>query len=537
MAQRIDVPGMGIVEFPDGMSDSDIAAAIKRNMPKPEPTLAQEARQHAGNLAAGAVRGAGSIGATILAPLDMAKDAIAGKGLSLESNRERRKAMDAALQTMGAEPDSWMYQGGKLAGEIAGTSGVGGVLAKGAQGAGVAPALVEALRTGGLSADGLKGAAGLATRTLGGAATGAASAGLVDPEQAGMGAMVGGALPGAVMAAGKTGAALGKALRGGQIAPETKALANRAAELGIDIPADRLANSRLMNALASALNYVPFSGRAAVEDNMAKQLQAAMAKTMGEDTSNITKAVKEAEKRLSPIFDDTLKNNAVRVDDVLRGRIDEIEASASRTLGDAQLTPIKSQIRQILTKGSAGEIDGQAAYNIKRELDTIAKGNGTEASAAKDLRTALMDALNRSLGPEKAAQFAEVRKQWGNMRTIEKVARNGSEGDISIARFANTKDIRNKELSELADIAAQFVKPREGQHGAMQRGMAAIGIGGTLGPAGLAGTVAAGRMANSLMNSQSARDFMLNNGNHALANALRKGAPLVYKAAPVLATE
>ena len=33
MAQQIEVPGMGIVEFPDGMSDADIAGAIKKNMP------------------------------------------------------------------------------------------------------------------------------------------------------------------------------------------------------------------------------------------------------------------------------------------------------------------------------------------------------------------------------------------------------------------------------------------------------------------------------------------------------------------------
>lgn len=33
MPQRIEVPGMGVVEFPDGMSDAEIAAAIKRNMP------------------------------------------------------------------------------------------------------------------------------------------------------------------------------------------------------------------------------------------------------------------------------------------------------------------------------------------------------------------------------------------------------------------------------------------------------------------------------------------------------------------------
>lgn len=38
MAQQVDVPGFGVVEFPDDMNDDDIAAAIKRNMaPTPAP--------------------------------------------------------------------------------------------------------------------------------------------------------------------------------------------------------------------------------------------------------------------------------------------------------------------------------------------------------------------------------------------------------------------------------------------------------------------------------------------------------------------
>lgn len=39
MAQRIDVPGMGVVEFPDGMSDAQISAAIQKNLnPTPKPS-------------------------------------------------------------------------------------------------------------------------------------------------------------------------------------------------------------------------------------------------------------------------------------------------------------------------------------------------------------------------------------------------------------------------------------------------------------------------------------------------------------------
>jgi len=68
------------------------------------------------NLAGGAIRGAGSIGATIIAPYDMTLDALAGKGLSLASNRQRRADMDSALGMLGFDPESLSYKVGKFGG-------------------------------------------------------------------------------------------------------------------------------------------------------------------------------------------------------------------------------------------------------------------------------------------------------------------------------------------------------------------------------------------------------------------------------------
>jgi len=209
-----------VLEFPDDTPDEVIDRAVK-SMAAPQqaapvkesPSMLRSLAQGAGNLAAGAVRGAGSIGATLVAPYDIAKDALAGKGLSLESNRQRRADMDSALGNMGAETDSWMYQGGKLAGEIAGTAGAGGatanVLTKVApRAAAASPALIEAMRTGGMSANGATGAAGVATRAAGGALSGGLTAGMVNPEDAGMGAVIGGVMPGVVQLAGKAGQAI-----------------------------------------------------------------------------------------------------------------------------------------------------------------------------------------------------------------------------------------------------------------------------------------------------------------------------------------
>lgn len=187
--------------------------------------------QGAGNLGAGLVRGAGSIGATLVAPWDMMSDAIAGKGLSLESNRQRRADMDSALEGLGAQPESWMYKGGKLAGELAGTAGSGGLAAKGLTGIPLlanstkAAPFIEAIRTAGMRAGG----AGLGTRAIGGAVTGAASAGLVNPEDAALGAMIGGATPAVLALAGAIGSGVGSAYRAATTSDKTR-IANKIAE-------------------------------------------------------------------------------------------------------------------------------------------------------------------------------------------------------------------------------------------------------------------------------------------------------------------
>ena len=101
------------------------------------------------------------------------------------------------------------------------------------------------------------------------------------------------------------------------------------------------------------------------------------------------------------------------------------------------------------------------------------------------------------------------------------------------------KNINNKDLQELADISAQFIKSRESPHGAMQR----LVIGGTGLTAGaglgmlpmVAGTAVLGRAANSALNSNLARQ-MVTGGllNQAPPLIIRQGLLGATKAAPVL---
>jgi len=172
--------------------------------------------KHLGNVAAGALRGAGSIGATFLAPIDSYNQWRRGEDfLSLKDNSERRSAMDSALESMGADPNSFAYGAGKVGGEIAGTAGAGSAVANGLRAipaiAKTAPGLLNAIESGGLSIGSdaaptvLGKAAQWGTRSLGGAINGGAQTLMADPEKTAEGAAIGAAIPAGVKIAGLLG--------------------------------------------------------------------------------------------------------------------------------------------------------------------------------------------------------------------------------------------------------------------------------------------------------------------------------------------
>jgi hypothetical protein len=87
MPQQIDVPGLGVVEFPDGMTDEQIVQAIRANTPK---TGMKEVAQEAGRVLDKTVRG----GATAL-PAMMGE-----AGMAVPRNIEE-KSMDPLMGTPG----------------------------------------------------------------------------------------------------------------------------------------------------------------------------------------------------------------------------------------------------------------------------------------------------------------------------------------------------------------------------------------------------------------------------------------------------
>ena len=79
------------------------------------------------NAGMGALKGATDIGATLLRPVDAALNAT---GMTDMTNAQRRASLGQFFQE-NSDPESLAFQGGAIGSQIAGTAGMGGMLAKG----------------------------------------------------------------------------------------------------------------------------------------------------------------------------------------------------------------------------------------------------------------------------------------------------------------------------------------------------------------------------------------------------------------------
>lgn len=500
--------------------------------PAAEPSFGQVLKQTAANLAGGAVRGAGSIGATLLAPVDVASDLIAGKGLTLDSNRERRAKMDQGLQELiGADPESLVYKGAKFGTEVAGTLGAGGALAKGAEALQAPQAIVNALRSGGMSAGASTPVRDMATRVAGGAVTGGTMAGMVNPEDAGTGALIGGALPLALQVA-KGGVAAGRNIVGGTSGVGDKAL-QTAYESGKAGGAQAQAfrdNMRgkadMMQVLDDArvnLETMRQARSAAYRNNMA----AVQADKTVLDLAPIENAVQSSIDRFT--FKGQARNPQVLK--TLQGVTDEIEAW--KRLDPANfhtpegLDALKQRIGAIRQDIPFEARDVRAAvdgvYNsIKRQIETQAP---SYSKAMKDYTQAseLLDEITRSLSiGERSTADTAMRKLQSVMRNNVNTNYGARAGSIQALEEQGGRQL----VPALAGQALNDWMPR-----GIQR---ATGAGFSVGAGALGGLpAAAGAAAISSPRLMGEAAYLAGRADP-IIEALRRG---LYRTAPVIAAQ
>jgi hypothetical protein len=526
---KITAPDGTVYRITGDGTEQDALAALQAQLDQ-KPVEPYGVGQALADVGAGALRGAGSVGATLLSPLDAAARVLnEGKPWSVGGydilGQDRRKAMDEGLTSMGADTESWPYAIGKFGAEVAGTAGVGGALGQGATRVGL-PQLAAALETGGLAGG------TLANRMGGGALAGGAAGGLIDPtlESAGIGAAVGGGLGGLASA--------GANVFGG-LSPARRQLALDAEQAGITVPVDRILDNRLLDRVAGGLEYIPFSGRGGVLRNMEEQTREAANRTMGQQGADVRTAVANARRALGPEFDRVTAAADIPESQAFRQALDDQADMIRRVVPDSEARPLLNQIRYIEDHlDTGGYMPGSAALAMKTELDDMAGAPGATGKRARELRRVLLDQIEEKLGPSEAAAYRDMRRKWVNMLRMEKLQTHDAEGAVSMARMGNMPHKNaTGELNRLADVAYSFAKSRDAPHSLQQQNIL-MGLGAT--GAGIAGFVpqvlggmAGARATNMALNSDWLRRMVLGQQQQGLLGpailGLREGA---YRFAP-----
>lgn len=484
------------------------------------------------NAIGGAVRGAGSIGATLLAPIDAAARALnGGKPISIGgydiAGHDRRTGMDAGLTSAGADVNSTGFQTNKLLAEIAGTSGVGGAIGNGLRmlpgAASALPALIPAIESGGMLANGMRGSSGLAARVAGGSVNGAATAGLVNPDDGGTGAILGGAMPIVAKTLGAAGSLIGGSPRLG-VNPTTLATARAGMDAGYVVPPNMLQPSFKNQVIES------ISGKQATQQI--------------------------ASMRNSDVTESLVRKSLGIADDVplTQGTMDSLRKTAGKAY--AEVSSLSPQAASDLEALKQARNDSQGwfkAYNRSASPDDLAKAKAGKAMADQ-LETALEGHAQSAGVPDLIPALRDARKAIAKTYTVGR-ALNDATGTVD-ARILGRMSEKGLPLSDGLDTAGQFASAfpsitkspmQVGSPAAHNlKAMASMAMGGGgLAAAGPFGVAAAALpfitppMARALMFRQAAqRGLLAQPGQGAIRGLLSSGAdelsPLMYRSGGLL---
>jgi len=324
---------------------------------------------------------------------------------------------------------------------------------------------------------------------------------------------------------------------------ETEALAQAAAQHGINISTGQASSSPFVRFLDSWARRMPFSGYGGMDETQQTAFNRALTNTFGENAGKVTPQVLDsAYNRIGGVMNDVAARSHAPYDPQLEGEL----ANARRLADMAGLQPGQSEAigRQIdnianIASQNNGLIPGNVYQNLTKrgEALDLLQGNRSTTSGqiGGQIRDALDAALTRGASPADVAALREARTQYKALKTVEPLTMRAdvvggatpTTGDISPAALlsrvnqqyptAARQGLGQIPLKDLAQVGQRFLKepPSSGTAERVTMGKLAelgglmvapmvsehAGIHPAVAAAGLAGTFGAPRIVGSMLRS------------------------------------
>jgi len=395
------VPGTGVKADAGGRGTLPPvnAQGLPNYTPEEQAEVNRIADQQLRNIAGGGIRGAGSIGSTIMRVLPNFLG-----GDTAQENADRRTRIDENMRNLlGADTESGAYQGTKLGTEVLGTMGAGGAVANTlgrvpviAQNA--APVL-NAISSSGATATGAKGIPALAARATGGAIAGGAQAGMVDPNNTGTGALIVGGLPLVTTVVGKGANTLGALLRPFSSSGQDKVAGATLREFAAN-PQNALA--QLLQAKEVVKGSAPTTAMAAGDEGIAA-LSRAMQNADPRFASELA-ARQTAQNQARTVALESVAGNETKIGlakearNALTGPMRESVLDAAKGV---KADPLLSSIDDLLANpDNAGKLSQQALQEFRGRILQFTKDGAIDARALYAIRKDINDVLGGKLQGE-----------------------------------------------------------------------------------------------------------------------------------------
>jgi hypothetical protein len=502
--------------------------------------------------AGGAIRGPGSIGATLMAPHDALNAALLGTPM-----QDRRTAMDDVLAQLGSDPDSALYKGTKFGTEMAGTGGMGKLLAGVLQRAGLnMPGFLKAVetfgaRTGANPTTKLGKVADVATRSAGGGLTGLASSGAIDYSTADEGAAISAILP-----------VVGSPVRAAASLVRPNAarsdLARKAIDAGIPLGASDVSSNQMVKAARSFLDDTILIGRIGQnrKDAVQKGFNKAVGEKFGANADSLTPdVVDRAKATMGAEFDRLWNRNNLTFDTSLDSGLQALRNNASK-LPKAEKKRLLDWIndfdsRKKLDASGNLVIPGDEVNRLQSALrKDVESATGFLKNDLNKLRSEVLSAFNRGISPADVQALGNVRGQYKAFKTVEPLLEKAEagvagrdKGDVPAAllpeavRQSYGSRISSSPFADLSQIGSQFVADRVARTGGSARAAvqnfatgAGVGIGAWHNPPAAATAAAAAAALEAALSSPTlARSMLLRHQGQ--ANPFLE---FLYRSAPVV---
>lgn len=394
-------------------------------------------------------------------------------GQSMSPVEQANAARAQGLQEFNADNQGPFFTGGRIAGNIAATYPVGGALGSVAKGLGAAQ-LGSAIASGGMTAGGVaapgvgNALANMGARMAGGAIAGGGAAGLIDPNSAATGAVVGAALPPVVKGLGMAGSAAGRLVRGPEVPEGVRTAAAAAREAGYVIPPTQvrptLAN-RLLEGTAGKLTTAQNASAAnqQVTNRLARQAIGAEELT--------PEALQMVRSKANEAYTALGQAGQFAADDAFREALKKAGAPSAQLQKDFPALANSELSGLVKSFSKTQEFDAQSAIEaikVMRAAQRASVGSQDPAAVAMGraqgkIANALEDLVDRNLASsgnqDLLGAYRDARQTLAKVYDLEK-ALNPASGNVDAKKVANLlkKGRLTGELKQIGEFAGSFPK-------------------------------------------------------------------------------